>query len=251
MLGRSYAALGRHAQAIAAFAKAARLRPDDATLLAEWAFSAAVINPRGGDDDPVVLVERALSIDPKDPKALALAGTLALDRRDYQAAVDYWERLARVEPPDSPIGRQIQASIAQVRQRAVAQSALLPVAASSTGSGAGGVGGSVTLAAALRDRVAPGDTVFVYARAPGGPRMPLAVLRKQVKDLPLRFTLDDSLAMASAARLSSASSVVVGARISKSGSAIAQDGDLQGQSAAVPIGSRDLAIEINEVVKSR
>jgi len=125
MLGRSYAALGRHAQALGAFREAARLRPEDASLLTEWAFSAAVIRDRGGSDDPERLVGHALAIDPRDPKALSLAGTLALDRRDYATAIAYWEQLARIEPADSTLGRQIQASIAQLRQRAAAEAAPL------------------------------------------------------------------------------------------------------------------------------
>jgi cytochrome c-type biogenesis protein CcmH len=109
----------------------------------------------------------------------------------------------------------------------------------------------VTLAPALQGHVAPDDTLFVFARAVNGSRMPLAVLRKQVKDLPLRFTLDDSLAMSPAAKLSGAASVVVGARISKSGKAGAQEGDLQGHLPAVALGTGSLKLEINEVVKTR
>lgn len=118
MLGRSYAALGRHPEAIAAFRNAVRLRPDDPTLLAEYALSGAIANRREANGEPARLLARALELDPKNPKALALAGTLALDRRDYQAAVKYWERLAQLEPPDSPVGRQVQAGIAEARRRA-------------------------------------------------------------------------------------------------------------------------------------
>ena len=257
MLGRSYAALGKHAQAIIAFRKSARLRPDDAMLLAEWAFSAAVVNARDSDGEPLQLVERALRLDPKNPKALALAGTLALDRRDYWSAAAYWERLASVEPPDTPIGQQIQASIAQVRQLAAMQTSLTPIDARLAGtaeeavSASASISGIVTLAPVLLGRVDPNDTEFVYARPQSGPRMPLAVLRKKVKDLPLRFTLDDSLAIAGGSRLSGASTVVVGARIAKGGNAVAQDGDLQGQLLPVQVGSRNLKIEINRVVATR
>jgi cytochrome c-type biogenesis protein CcmH len=262
MLGRSYAALGKHGQAIGAYETALRLRPDEPTLLAELAFSAAIANRRVGGADSAQLLQRALKLDPRNPKALALAGTLSLERKDYQGAVQYWEQLARNEPADSPYGKQIQASIAQARQLAGSQSALMPVAddalASLTTSTAttrtaahGSVGGMVTLAPTLRSRVAPDDTLFVFARAVNGSRMPLAVLRKQVKDLPLRFTLDDSLAMSPAAKLSSAVNVVVGARISKSGKAAAQEGDLQGQLPAVALGSTNLKLEISEVVKIR
>ena len=263
MLARSYAALGKHAQAIAAYRSAARLRPGDATLLAEWAFSAAVIDAHDRDGEPAALVARALRLDTRNPKALALAGTLALERRDYGNAATYWERLAQVEPADSPVGRQLQASIAQVRQLAAAPPALAPLDARAVGaveaitdptagvSAAASISGIVTLAPVLRDRADPDDTVFVYARPQSGPRMPLAVLRKHVKDLPLRFTLDDSLALAGGARLSGATTVVVGARIAKGGNAVAQDGDLQGQLLPVQVGSRNLKIEINQVVATR
>lgn len=262
MLGRSYAALGKHGQAIGAYETALRLRPDEPTLLAELAFSAAIANRRVGGADSAQLLQRALKLDPRNPKALALAGTLSLERKDYQGAVQHWEQLARSEPADSPNARQIQASIAQARQLAGSQSALMPVAddalaslsastAMTRAAASGSVGGTVTLAPALQGRVSPDDTVFVFARAVNGSRMPLAVLRKQVKDLPLRFTLDDSLAMSPAAKLSSAANVVVGARISKSGKAAAQDGDLQGQLPAVTLGTTSLKLEINEVVKTR
>lgn len=262
MLGRSYAALGKHGQAIGAYETALRLRPDEPTLLAELAFSAAIANRRVGGADSAQLLQRALKLDPRNPKALALAGTLSLERKDYQGAVQHWEQLARSEPADSPNARQIQASIAQARQLAGSQSALMPVAddalaslsastAMTRAAASGSVGGTVTLAPALRGRVSPDDTVFVFARAVNGSRMPLAVLRKQVKDLPLRFTLDDSLAMSPAAKISSAANVVVGARISKSGKAAAQDGDLQGQLPAVTLGTTSLKLEISEVVKTR
>jgi cytochrome c-type biogenesis protein CcmH len=262
MLGRSYATLGKHGQAIGAYETALRLRPDEPTLLAELAFSAAIANRRVGGADSAQLLQRALKLDPHNPKALALAGTLSLERKDYQGAVQHWEQLARTEPPDSPLGKQIQASIAQARQLAGSQSALMPVAndalasiATSTpatrAAAAGTVSGTVTLAPALRGRVAPEDTLFVFARAVNGSRMPLAVLRKQVKDLPLRFTLDDSLAMSPAAKLSGAANVVVGARISKSGKAGAQEGDLQGHLPAVALGTGNLKLEISEVVTNR
>ena len=127
MLGRSYATLGKHGQAITAYETALRLHPDDATLLAELAYSAAITNRRvAGGSSSADLLHRALKLDPNNPKALSLAGTLSLDRKDYQGAVQYWEQLARTEPPDSAYGKQVQLSIAQARDLAGSQAALLP-----------------------------------------------------------------------------------------------------------------------------
>jgi cytochrome c-type biogenesis protein CcmH len=107
----------------------------------------------------------------------------------------------------------------------------------------------VELASALAAKAAPDDTVFIFARPAEGARMPLAILKKRVRDLPFAFTLDDSLAMSPAARLSMASAVVVGARVSKSGQAMPQPGDLQGLSASVKPGASGLKIVISEEVR--
>jgi len=254
MLARSYAAIGKHAQAVEAFRKAAQLRPDDPALLADFAFAVAMTNGRNFAGEPTQLVARALKLDPKNPKALALAGTVAFDRKDYPVAVQYWERLASVESGDSQFGEQIRVSIAQARQLAgmppAAGAAAGPAAATAAAvaSPSAKVSGTVTLAPPLKGRVAPDDTVFVYARAADGNRMPLAIMRKQVKDLPLQFTLDDSMSMSPAAKLSSASSIIVGARISRSGNAMPQSGDLQGLTPAVTVGASGIKVEINEVV---
>jgi len=117
-LGRSYTVLGRHAQALDAFAKAAQLQPDDAALLADYALAMATVHQQNFDGEPARLIERALKLDPKQRKALAIAGAVAFDRQDYRGAVRHWEQLAQVEPADSPIAPQIRQSIAQARQLA-------------------------------------------------------------------------------------------------------------------------------------
>ena len=106
----------------------------------------------------------------------------------------------------------------------------------------------MALAPALAAQAAPGDTVFIYARAAQGPRMPLAIVRKQVSDLPFDFKLDDSSAMSPATRLSGAGQVVVSARISKSGQATPQSGDLRAESAPVAVGARGIALVIDQRV---
>jgi cytochrome c-type biogenesis protein CcmH len=107
----------------------------------------------------------------------------------------------------------------------------------------------VTLDAALAGRAAPDDTVFIFARAANGPRMPLAILRVKVRDLPYPFALDDSMAMAPQMKISAFAEVVVGARISKSGSATPAAGDLEGASPMVKPDARGINVTINRVVK--
>ena len=124
-----------------------------------------------------------------------------------------------------------------------------PAATSAAVAAGSGVSGIVTLDPALRAKAAPDDSVFVFARPAQGGRMPLAVLRAKVADLPLRFRLDDSMAMAPGMTISSVPLVTVGARISKTGNAIAQAGDLSGQlAAAVAPGTQGIALRIDRVV---
>ena len=107
------------------------------------------------------------------------------------------------------------------------------------------VSGVVEIAPSLAERVAPDDTLFIYARAAEGPRMPLAVVRAKAKDLPFAFTLDDRNAIAQGLKLSSQGRVIVGARISKSGNATPQRGDLEGASAPVEVGARNVQVVVN------
>ena len=111
------------------------------------------------------------------------------------------------------------------------------------------VGGTVSLAPSVAKLTDPQDTVFIVARAVQGERAPLAVLRKQVKDLPLQFILDDSLAMSPQNKLSGATQVIVSARVSKSGNALPQAGDFSGHAPPSGLGNSAIAIEIGERVK--
>jgi cytochrome c-type biogenesis protein CcmH len=107
---------------------------------------------------------------------------------------------------------------------------------------------AVSLSPAVAKQAAPDDVVFVFARAVNGPRMPLAIVRKQVKDLPATIVLEDSQGMGSGMTLSSAPEVIVVARVSKSGMANAQNGDLEGMSAPVKKGTKSISISIANVV---
>ena len=259
MLARSYSVMERNAEALDAYARAIALRKDDPSLLVDYADALAVKNNHSLAGEPMKLITQALKIDPANLKGLALAGTDAYVRGDFAQAVRYWSEVEKVGPPDNALVQRVSSSLAEARNRAGLPAAPAPVSApapaqaavtqSAPSSAAASVGGTVTLSPALLAKASPQDTVFIFARPANGSRMPLAAQRVQVKDLPYRFTLDDSKSMSPAAPMSSSAQVIVGARISKSGDAIPQAGDLSGQVGPVALGTQGIALEINEVRK--
>jgi len=257
MLARTYQALDRNEDSARAFDRAVALLPDNADLLADYADLLATIDG-GFREKSVQLIEQALKADPRHWKALALAGTAAFNRKDYKTAVGYWERMKATVPPTSPLAGSIDASIAEARELGGLKAAAAPAAplpatpaappAATAASAGARIAGTVQLAPALADKVSPTDTVYIFARAVDGPRMPLAILKKQAKDLPVTFALDDSMAMTPSLALSNFPSVIVGARVSKSGSATPQSGDLEGLSSAVKLGATGLAVVIDRTL---
>nr|WP_295079019.1 tetratricopeptide repeat protein [uncultured Roseateles sp.] len=267
MLARSYTVRGRHEEAVPAYKKVVELLPKDAQALADYADGLATARQGQLSGEPEQLVQQALRLDGRNVKALSLAGTIAFDRNEFKAAADYWERALQASDPAGNTARQLQGALAEARQRAglpplagpattsapAAPAEVVPAAPTQPKAGAAMAGvsisGRVDIAPALKAQLSPNDTLFVFARAPGGSRMPLAILRKKASELPLSFTLDDSLAMSPAARLSSAPQVLIGARISKSGEALPKPGDLQGLSGVVALGAHDVQVQINEQIK--
>jgi cytochrome c-type biogenesis protein CcmH len=250
MLGRSQMMLGRLPEALAAYERLVQLRPNDAGTLVDYADALGVKNGRTLDGEPTRIIERALKIEPDHLKGLVLAGTAAFNRNDFAVAVKHWERAVQVGPPGSEIVELARGGIAEARERGKlpASAAATPepaaAAAPAAGSASAAVRGTVRLTAALKDQAAAEDTVFIFARPDDGSRMPLAIIRKQVRDLPFEFTLDDSTSMSPATRLSGVKRVIVGARISKSGQAMPQPGDLEGLSAPVDVGAQGVVVEI-------
>jgi cytochrome c-type biogenesis protein CcmH len=233
LLGRSYSALGRFDLAADAYAKAAVRAPRDAQLLVDFADALAMARGQRLEGEPEKLIRRALEIEPNNLKGLALAGTGAFERKDYAQAAAYWGRMLPLVPADSEDARMIQQNVSEARQLAGDTKALQ---------------GTVSLAPQLKGKAAADDTVFVFARAADGPPMPLAVARARVRDLPYSFRLDDTMAMTPAMKLSAFPKVVVGARVSKSGNATAQPGDLQGASAPVANDAGSVNVVIDRVV---
>lgn len=252
MLARSYNALGRFDDAAEAYGRLVKLVPGDASLLADYADTLAMSLNRSLLGEPEKLIARALQADPKNIKALALSGSAAFERRDYRGAVTQWNKILPLVPPESDIARSTQNSIAEAQNLAgqpsvaqVAPAAAAKAPAATAAAVGTEVAGTVELDPALRSKVGDTDTVFIFARAAAGPRFPLAVLRKQVKDLPTKFVLDDSMSMVADAKLSGFPLVVVGARISKTGSATPSAGDFEGVTEPVRPGAKGLKIRIN------
>ncbi len=272
MLGRTYYFQKRHLEASKAYGEAIKLSGENnPDLLADFADTLAVANNRQMAGRPYELVKKALTLQPFHQKSLWLAGTGAYQAEDFPAALAYWEKLVSLFPPESDSAQQIQRNIGEVKELMVLRGMSVPSPTASGGSaatpsekssavlstalptapgaaaGASSVSGVVTIAPVFASSAAPTDTVFIFARAATGPRMPLAILKKQVKDLPITFVLDDSSSMNPAFKLSKFKDVIVGARISKSGNATPQSGDFEGKSPVISVGTTEIPLLINSV----
>jgi cytochrome c-type biogenesis protein CcmH len=266
MLGRTYKALGRYDEADQAFKRAGSIMDTDPTLILEQAELGAIRNGGRLEGKPLAAIQKVLKMQPDNPQALLLAGSAAYFHRDFANAVAYWERLRKQVKPGSEDFQALTSSIDKARSQMTGggssmASALGPVLADSSAPAAGsppasaapsGAGatlsGHLDIAPAFKSKAAPGDTVFIFARATQGPRMPLAIKRVHVSDLPVDFTLDDSMAMSPELRLSNFGEVNVGARVSKSGNAMPQPGDLRGTAGPFKPGAKAIKLVIDDVV---
>jgi cytochrome c-type biogenesis protein CcmH len=256
VLARSYSELQRFPDAVRAYEQLVKLVPNESQLWTNYADAMAMTNNQSLLGEPTKLLVKALALDGNNTTALALAGSAAMERGDYVTAITHWQKLLSLLPPDYPDIQMIQGGLKQAREYLAMQKggreklASLPtVAEKAPANAAAAITGRVSLSKAMAGKVSPDDVVFILARAAEGPKMPLAVIRKQVKDLPMDFTLDDSMAMQPQLKLSGFDKVIIVARISKSGTPIAQSGDLEGLSAPVKPGAKGLTIAIDSVVK--
>ena len=252
LLARSYEGLGRHAEAVPIYERAISLIPHDAQLLADYADTLGVVHGRKLEGKPESLIEQALKIDPNNVKALMLAGTVAFNRDNYARAAADWEK-ARANLPadvDPELTQQLMAAITEARSRlggsqeTVAASSE-PVAPVRPTGQPRAIRGTVTVAPSLAGKGTPNDTLFVFAREMNGPPMPVAIVRASKKDLPFTFQLDDSTSPMPSRKLSSAGPVVIVARLSKSGQAVPQSGDLEGTSQPVQAGGDGISVVID------
>jgi len=240
MLARSYRVMGRIPDAIKAYERAGSYINNQPELLADYADLLAANANGNFSGKPHQLIAQALKLDPNNFLALWLAGSDAFSTNQFALAVQTWEKLVKQLPPQSEEARAVMNSIAEARAKGG-----LPAPVALAGKGISGV---ITIATDLASRVKPDQLVMVIARKPGE-RMPVAVLRTPVSAFPMRFALDDSLAMNPAALISQQSEVTIEVRISKAGMAKVEAGDLISNVQTVKVGSSNLRINVDQVQK--
>ena len=225
ILGRSYKALGQYPQAADAFANAYRLLGDQAEVMLLYADALAYGNNRNLAGRPSELVYKALALEPDNLNALWLGGMAKAQEGDAPATLKLWKKLEATLPPGSDSQQEIKNLLSSLaKDTSLGQDQKEPEAKVSNFT----LSVQVSLAPKLQKAVAAEDTVFIYAQAISGPKMPLAIVRKHVSDLPLTVSLNDSMAMMPNMKLSNFASVKLLARISKSGNAMTQPNDLIG-----------------------
>ena len=256
MLGRTYSALERWKEAADAYQEAIKLMPKDANALSSLAEVLAIANNRDLDGEPMKLVRQALALDPSDSKALELAAIAAFQDEHYQEAIDYFTRLHSQMPPGSPEAQDIQRAIQEAERRAGGNKTAkldnlseqqMPANHPSVAAAGGSVSGKLDIAPALKGKLAPEDTVFIFARAGEGGGPPLAALRVRADQLPTAFELTDAMAMMPDNILSKYKAVTLTARVSKSGQPMGGPGDLEGTLSGVKVGSKDVKLTIDKV----
>jgi cytochrome c-type biogenesis protein CcmH len=249
MLGRSYIALEQFPKAADAFANAYRLLGDQAEVMLLYADALAYANDKNLAGKPAELVFKVLALEPDNMNALWLGGMAKAQQGDPVAAIKLWKKLEALLPPGSGALQEIQDLLAKIEKESP-QAAAQPEATQPSNVPGVALHVQVSLAPELQKSTGSGDTVFVYAQALSGPKMPLAIVRKQVSDLPLTVSLNDTMAMMPNMKLSNFAQVKLLARISKSGNAMSQPGDLIGSIEPVAItDKKNHTIVINGSVK--
>jgi cytochrome c-type biogenesis protein CcmH len=239
LLGRAYEATERFAEARDALKHARDISPNDADVIVAYAEALALSgDSRRIEGEPRKLIEGVLKSAPDNQRGLWLIGIADYQDKKYDSAIATWKRLLAVLPKDSNVAQSVQHQIASAEaardgreappdeQEAQSSAPAQTAAAPAVGDGPH-LTVKVALDARLKSKLAPDDVLFVYAKAASGPPMPLAIQRLQASQLPITVVLTDGMGMMPSMKLSQFKQVIIGARVSKSGNAIAQSGDLQ------------------------
>ena len=238
MLARSYRILGRNEEAAKAYARAGNFIDSNPQLLADYADVLAANANGNFTGKPLQLINQALKLDPNNLMALWLSGTASYTAGNYKAAVQTWERLAQQLPPGTDEARSIEESIADARAKGGIPSKVVTAS--------NGISGKIEISADLKSKVKPNDIVMVIARKPGE-RMPVAVLKTPIAEFPMSFSLTDALAMNPNMPLSQLSSASIEVRISKTGMAMPEAGDLISSPQTVKVGTSNIRLLVDQV----
>lgn len=251
MLGRSYMVMDRYTDALKAFERALKLKPDSVDIMLSVANSLSMSKQGDLLGRPAELVSKALAKEPNNMTALWLSGMAARQDGKFLEAIKHWQNVLPLAKPEQVADVKSLINEARNRltpeQKQTLKTATAEVQKREALGNASGISVTISLSEKFKSQVNPTDLVFIYAKAMSGPPMPLAAVKKQVKDLPIKVTLNDAMAMMPSLKLSSFSEVIVGARVSKSGRPISQNGDLFSEKSSVKAGDA-INIEIDAVV---
>jgi len=243
MLGRTYRTLENFDAALNAYDSALKLSADDDLKLERIEIIA--MQRRGQfEGEPWNVIREILQRDPQHFGALLTAGSASFAEGKFADALKYWEQARKPLDANNPDLEGLESAIAAVRERL----GMPPTKATPAAASGHNVTGQVNLSASLKSKASPNDVVFIYATPANGDRMPLAIFKTTVSQLPLNFTLDDSTAMTPDRKLSAAGEVMVKVRVSKSGNAMPQSGDLSGSLGPVKVGAKGLKLEIKDQI---
>ena len=255
MLGRSYMSMKRYKEAVAALEKTNQLVPNNPTVMLQYAD--ALTMSRGGQisGKPFELIKKAVEIKPDDPTGLWLLGMGYDEQGEYQKAISYWNLLLPLLKDDKSIN-EVKNLVRQAKRKSgidvvdESKSDSIPANTAAEKKSITSLNVSVSIDKKLLKHVSANDTVFIFAKAVNGPPMPLAVVRKQVKDLPLEVVLDDTMAMVPSMKLSSFDQVQITARVSKTGKPLLQPGDFYSKEKSVKLPFADsIILQINLIAE--
>ena len=243
MLGRTYRTLENFDAALRAYDSALKLSDDD-DLKLERIEVIAMQRQGQFEGEPWNVIREVLQRDPQHFGALLTAGSASYAEGKFADALKYWEQARKPLDANNPDLQGLESAIATVRERL----GMPPAKAAPAATSGLNVTGQVNLSASLKSKASPNDVVFIYATPANGDRMPLAIFKTTVSQLPFNFTLDDSTAMAPDRKLSAAGEVMVKVRVTKSGNAMPQSGDLSGSLGPVKVGAKGLKLEIKDQI---
>ncbi len=253
MLGRAYMMINRIPEAIESFDKSLALRPDLAETMLSLADAISMNNEGQLAGRPRELVKKALTIEPKNVTALWLSGMAASQEAEYQEAITQWQKvlpfienkpdektavLGLIEEAQNRLGTNNNKQSSEKTEKAI----------DSNTNENKSIKLKISIAPEFKEKASPEDPVFIYAKAMSGPPMPLAAVKKQVKDFPLELILNDDMAMMPNLKLSSFNIVTVGARISKTGQPVPTNGDIFSEKPNVSLGD-NITLEIDQIYK--